>query len=253
VNEGRSALASFGIKVWPIGTPEELRDAGYDVKDIASCAEVERGKVRGCPMAEQCAFDRPGSGGFKFKSGPHYIGFRIIDPADGTAMQDVTMCHNYVLTLQKRADAGAAQRRVSNGRRGEIIRVIAQEGEEIVTAFNVPVNAAGEVINVMPEHIPIFKENGVKFSLVPKQEPVTWKSLELRRTVPHFPRPGERTADTFAHRVAEWEADEHRPVTLPVQADEAKFEKHISGPEFKPRRGRPPKEQESDEQPTREP
>lgn len=203
-----SALAGFGITQWPIGTKQEIIDAGYDPAGVASCCDGKDGS-RPCPVAPSCRFNRKDMGGFKFTGGPKYIGYRYIDPATGDATQDVTRCHSYVLTLQAQSDAGAAERRVSGGKRGKIIKVIAQEGEEIVTRYQLPVNGKGQIINPMPEMIPILEANGKAFSVLPNEVAVgPWRFFELKREVPRHPRPGELTGDSYAQRVAMMDAAE---------------------------------------------
>lgn len=207
MEQGRSALADFNITQWPIGTTAEVAAAGYDPATVASCCDG-RGGVRPCPVFETCRFHQRAMGGFKVIGGPKYAGYRYIDPSDGTATQDVILCYSYVLTLQAQADAGAAERRVSGGRRGKIIKVIAQEGEEIVTHYNLPINGKGQVINPMPEMLETLKANDIPVSTLPSEVAVTWKGFDLKRLVPHHPRPGEATGDSFAHRVARWDAED---------------------------------------------
>jgi hypothetical protein len=205
--EGQSALANFNITQWPLGTTAEVAATGYDPATVASCCDGLNG-ARPCPVWASCRFHQRVMGGFKGTGGPKYVGYRYIDPSDGTATQDVIRCHSYVLTLQGQADAGAAERRVSGGKRGKIIKVIAQEGEEIVTHYNLPVNGKGQVINPMPEMIETLKANKIEFSSLPNEVAVTWRGFDLKRLVPRHPRPGEPTGDSFAHRVAKWDAED---------------------------------------------
>lgn len=90
-----------------------------------------------------------------------------------------------------------------------MIRVIAQEGEEIVTRYDLPINGKGEVVNVMPEMVEMLKINGIKYSLLPNEVSIGRKKFELKRAVPHFPRLGEVDGDSFAQKVAmlDWDAD----------------------------------------------
>lgn len=202
---GQSALANMGITQWPVGTTEEVKAAGYNTKQVASCCGGDRAKASGlrvCPMWDECQFNLKSMGGFKEVGGPRYIGYRYIDPADGTATEDIMRCHTWVMTMQAKADANAALRRRSGGKHGAVIRIIAQEGEEITSRYQLPVNAKGEVINVMPEMRDILEANKIKMSHAPGEQTVTQRFFELKRTVPRHPRPGEIQGDSYAHRVA---------------------------------------------------
>jgi hypothetical protein len=209
VEQTRSALASFGITIWPNGgSKEENAEQGYDLRDVATCSEPEKEKNRGCPMWADCRFNHQSMGGFKGK-GARYVAVRQIIPVDGAkgGSQDIKRCFDYVLTLQARADAGAAERRVTNGRRGEVIRIIGQEGDSFTTQWYVGFNAKNEVIQPKPEDIPILKENKINYSTVVNDQAVVWKFIEVKRTVPRMPRPGEPMGDSFAHRVSEWDIE----------------------------------------------
>lgn len=201
--EARSALADLGIKKFPVGTLEEIQQAGLDENKVCCCAQPIKDQRRGCPVWDTCRFDHRSMGAFKGQ-GPRYIGYRIIDPALGDlgTNQDVHACYAFVHGLQKRADFGAAARRESGGRRGEVIRVIAQEGDIIETRYDLPINGKGEVVNVMPEMVEMLKENGIKFSLMPNEVSIGRRMFELKRKVPHFSRMNEAGGESFAQRVA---------------------------------------------------
>ena len=132
--------------------------AGLRSERRSDLFEPEKEKNRGCPMWADCRFNHQSMGGFKGK-GARYVAVRQIIPVDGAkgGSQDIKRCFDYVLTLQARADAGAAERRVTNGRRGEVIRIIGQEGDSFTTQWYVGFNAKNEVIQPKPEDIPILK------------------------------------------------------------------------------------------------
>ena len=168
-------------------------------------------------------------------------------PESSVRLEDIATCFSYVLTLQKRSDYGAAERRVSNGKRGEIIEVIAQEGEYITSRYHLPVNGKGQVINPMPEMFEMLKENKIDFSTLPNEVAVgPWKFFELRRVVPRFPRPGEPRGDSYAHRVAQrhlddQEKDRRFEPRTPVAAIEEPVDEVPVAEPIKRGPGRPPR------------
>lgn len=210
---GKSALAEFGITQWPIGSTEEVKNAGYDARRVASCCGGDEAKARGlrpCPVWETCQFHLKSMGGFK-DNGPHYVGYRYIDPSDGTATEDILTCHAWTMTMQGKADANAALRRKTGGRHGAVIRIIAQEPEiaarlgvadHIMHRCQLPVNLRGEVIKQGPKWQELLKANGIPYSTNPAETTTEYRFFELKREVPKHPRPGETQPDSYAHRVA---------------------------------------------------
>jgi hypothetical protein len=211
---GKSALASFNITQWPIGTTEEVRGEGYDTKTVASCCggpEAQAKGLRPCPVFDSCQFNLRSMGGFKETKGPRNIGYRYIDPADGTATEDMMSCHTWTMTQQGKADANAALRRRTGGKHGAVIRIIAQEPEiaaemgvpdHIMNRCQLPVNLKGEVIKQGEVMQKLLKDNDVPFSTIASEVTTEYRFFELKRTVPRYPRPGEMNADSYAHRVA---------------------------------------------------
>lgn len=136
---GSSAMTELGIQGNPIGTPEEIRKVGLSPKDIASCApsgdsDERIPGVRGCPMWGSCRFDLSKFGGFK-KQGPHNIGY-FLQTHEGKRKEDEMSCFRFVGTMQARMDSGIEQRQ--KGMQGEIVQIVAQEGEMITTRVYVP-------------------------------------------------------------------------------------------------------------------
>ena len=122
-----STLSDQGISQWPIGTTKEVIADGYDPKKVASCCEGSMGGTRGCPVWESCIFARRQNGGFKGQ-GPKYVGV-LVYPDEGPPNELIMPCFSAVMTLRTRMLAGNRER--DEGRKGEVIRVIKQEGEEI--------------------------------------------------------------------------------------------------------------------------
>jgi hypothetical protein len=126
----------MGVKPMPIGTLEEIQEAGYNPQDVACCAPNSPG-VRGCPVERSCRFARKRYGGFKGK-GPKYVGYRLVTD-EGRVKEDFIRCHSFIRGgLQARLDAGVIHRQ--QGKRGEFVRIIAQEGETIRQRVQIPVN-----------------------------------------------------------------------------------------------------------------
>jgi len=261
---GKSALAEFGITQWPIGSTEEVRNAGYNPKTVASCCGGEEAKSKGlrpCPVWDTCQHHLRSMGGFK-GTGPHYIGYRYIDPADGTATEDILTCHAWTMTMQGKADANAALRRKTGGRHGAVIRIIAQEPEiaaklgvpdHIMQRYQLPINIKGQVIKQLPEMQELLKANDVQFSTTAGEVTDSYRFFELKRTVPRHARPGEMKADTYSHRVAMRDLDNEmrdrevvdygmrEPEMPPLQADQRSVDVPVSEP-VRRGPGRPRKE-----------
>jgi hypothetical protein len=139
-----------------------------------------------CPLFRDCQFDQPRMGGFK-GTRPHYIGYRKI--ADRTelngANEDITTCFNFVEAVQKRMRVGRGLR--EEGKDGDIIKVIAQEGEWIHNHYvNVGVNQRGEIVKPQPHLIEAFKKAGRKVAPDHLSPAVTWDDVKLSIQVPNF-------------------------------------------------------------------
>lgn len=163
----------------PVGTPAEVEAAGESLDMVASCAQPNKATgMRGCPYWKTCMFGKKALGGFKGKSGPHWIGYELkTSNADGGhRKEDITSCFGFVASgLQSRMLAGIDRR--NRGLDHEIVRVIAQEGEEIVYR---------------------------KWVLVDPNNPKNYKmkSITAPLVVPKFRRPGENPEESYEQKMA---------------------------------------------------
>ena len=253
--DGKSALANLGFSKFPVGTLEEIQEAGLDPVKVSCCAKPIDGQVRGCAMEGLCRFDRKNMGGFKGQ-GPHYVGYRVMDPATGDlgTNQGSHLCFAWIHGFQKRADFGAAARRESNGARGEVIRIIAQEGEEIPggVRHNLPINNKGEVVNVMPEMVENLKRSDIKFSLLPNEITTGRQDFVVKEIVPRFKRLNEVGGESFAQRISmlDWETDLEARERIDYAASPVRSAHPAPAAEpVKRGPGRPPKVREGDEGP----
>jgi hypothetical protein len=110
----------------PIGTLDEIKALGMDPRKVGSCS-LRTGGVdsnTGCPWFKQCRFHqwRDGVGGRK---GPLNIGVDImLGQVDGGAWDQKQMaCFQYY-------SSGLALRAKNTDRTGEVIRIIAYEGDD---------------------------------------------------------------------------------------------------------------------------
>ena len=111
----------------PIGTPEELRAAGLDLEQHASCGPNIKGTQRGCPYWKSCTFDRKAMGGFK-GSGPRNLAvYRRPGPGEGPAAEAATTCFLFVQCDQNRMFEG--MNRKNRGLPHETIVIVAHEGD----------------------------------------------------------------------------------------------------------------------------
>lgn len=162
------------VKHHPIGTLQEVIDAGMDPEDVATCHRNVAGEIRGCPFWKSCQFHIRSRGGFKGK-GPHYIGYHLrTSKADGRRQkEDVASCFAFVATLQGRMLAGMNAK--NKGEDYELIQIIAQEGEEILVKEYKSVAADGG-----------NRSGDIRIAMKP-----------VKLTVPAFPRPGDDIAVTY--------------------------------------------------------
>lgn len=140
-----------------------------------------------CAFKKMCLFDRRDRGGFKGK-GPRYIGYVIItDRVElNGAKRDFTTCWNFIESgLQKRLSVGRQLR--EDGKDGEIVRIIAQEGESFTGTVLVGKNANGEIVRPAEEIRAALEASGHKIASSPMAQavgpPVT---VEYKVTVPRW-------------------------------------------------------------------
>lgn len=110
----------------PIGTLEELKEIGADPRKVRSCHErtgAQAGGILGCPHFRMCRFRqwRDQQNGLK---GPLNVGVEItLSQIDGrhTAQSEMA-CYNYYA-------ANIRQRQRQQEESGELIRIVAYEGD----------------------------------------------------------------------------------------------------------------------------
>jgi hypothetical protein len=156
------AMGVLGINPQPIGTLDELRRENLNPALIGSCAPSSPG-VRGCQSYPNCIFRFKKFGGFR-DFGAKNIGY-FIQTHEGNKKEDEGSCHFFMQRLYDRMRAGERDRQ--DGKAGEIIEVIAQEGEIIHRQVTVNVN-----------------ENPAL--------PARYEKKTFTGPVSRFPRPGER-------------------------------------------------------------
>lgn len=139
-----------------------------------------------CAVKENCRFNRRDMGGFKGQ-GPKYIGFRLIcDRAENnSATQDFMTCFNFVqANMNSRMRTGRNNR--EDGKDGEIIRVIAQEGDTIKKRTRCGFNARNEIVRPPQEIAADLKASGFKVSTDDNTVVATWKDVQYSATVPSY-------------------------------------------------------------------
>lgn len=108
---------------WPVGTPEDLARHGLDPAEFGSCAPKDpKNGMLGCAAYDICPL---------VKNGVKRFGVRFIKSAQkgGTMRVVGTECYTAVL-LANQAEADG---------NGDLVEVVAQEGETIRTMISVPV------------------------------------------------------------------------------------------------------------------
>ena len=179
----------------PIGTPEELREAGIPLSQEGSCAPMGDG-VQGCDGYERCIFVNSVNGNFKGK-GPRYVGYHL-RTTEGDFKEDYMPCYQFMKTMYRRQQAGQAN--MVMGKKFELIKIVAQEGEQYVSR---------EVLPAEPGNL---------------RNPRLVQNIE-RKAVPVFKRLHERNPDAayqYALEMAERErlTKEHAGMTIPHTREE---------------------------------
>jgi hypothetical protein len=156
-------------------------------------------------------------GGFKGE-GPKYVAYRLITD-EGTANENCVKCHSFMRHLYSRMIHGQKQK--LDGKRGEIIRIIGQEGD-----FYRP--------RVAVKKDPENKRADAEW--VYKTDPVE---------VPRHPRPGEVSPDDYVANLVKaemQEADRQRILDDIANEQAAKMpplEESTFEDQIRPKRGRP--------------
>lgn len=138
------AMALLGMHPNPVDSLDNLRRAGLNPGDVGCCGRQRPG-IRGCPVADDCRFHLTSMGGFRAPDGeagasrPHNVGY-YLETDEGTVKEDWCSCHVFVRILQARADAGAALR--LKGKPGELVQIVAQEGEKVMMRWQEKANVA---------------------------------------------------------------------------------------------------------------
>lgn len=125
---------------------EEVKRNGFDPGVVRSCMPAADAKklggvpgVVGCDLWERCPFGLTKNGGFKGHTWRPRNVIYYLEPNDGTthAKEDVLPCHAYTRLLANKARDGRID--IEEGRPGEIIQIIGQEGDTYTE--NVMMNA----------------------------------------------------------------------------------------------------------------
>lgn len=162
LTDGSGLLGELGEVPTPVGTVEEIRKLNLDPKSVGTCAPLGKG-TRGCAYYEECPFHRTKWGGFK-DHGPRNVGY-FLQTTDFKRVEGIVSCYRFVSTLLGRMKDGNRAR--EDGKNGEIIRIIAQEGEKIAAKYQVRTN------------------------LDRPNDPPKFEWFKGMIEVPKFPRPGE--------------------------------------------------------------
>jgi hypothetical protein len=112
----------------PVASLGRLGELGLDQAKYGSCSEKKRGNV-GCAFWKSCPFARKWGNMAPFRgTRPHNIGY-YIRPLTGPPKTDWVSCFGFCTDLFARMKGGMAE--AAEGRRGEVIRIIGKEGDEI--------------------------------------------------------------------------------------------------------------------------
>lgn len=120
-------MSNLVISNDPIGTPEELQEAGISPLAAGSCSKHTAENI-GCSYWSSCAFAQQANGGFRGQ-GPRNIGY-YLKIQEGNKKEDWMACFQYMHALHPREQA--------QDRTGEVIAIVAQEGDLVTRAFMTP-------------------------------------------------------------------------------------------------------------------
>jgi hypothetical protein len=144
----------------PVSSRDRLIELGLSPSKYGSCSPKGAGNV-GCSHFSSCPFDRKQFGGFK-GTRPHNVGY-YIRPLSGPAKTDWMSCYQFCAGLYRRMRAGLVA--AAEGQRGEVIRIIGKEGDEIPMRIvksldpncNKSLNTRLKVENVKVK-VPVFRD-----------------------------------------------------------------------------------------------
>lgn len=185
----------------PIGTLDEIRELGLDPSRVGTCSK-RAGKNVGCPWFNNCRFHqwRDGLGGRK---GPLNVGVDVIlGPIDGGAWDQKQMpCFQFYAS-------GLAARAKNTDESGEVIRVIAYEGDdrelnERITVRENPndPNDKRMLETVETRRVQVFPRPAQRYPVVVKREQARLEALDeieaeaLRKALDRTKQPGVKVAE----------------------------------------------------------
>lgn len=149
----------------------------------------ERGGCADCPQWDKCLFNNRRYGGFKAQ-GHHNVGYRLItDRAElNSAKEDFVSCEIFTDVILDRMLNGRELR--ARGLDGEVISIIAQEGETVSQRFQVPFNSRSEVVRPQRHLVEPLKKAGWKVNLDDLTSPAEFRYVTLEIEVPAWKSPG---------------------------------------------------------------
>lgn len=157
----------------PEGTLAEVIKEGLNPKMVASCHPETR-DVKGCRNYHNCIFALTANGGFR-DSGPRKIGY-YHKTHEGVEVENHSTCAWFMQHMFDRMEDGIRDRR--RGLQGEIIEIIAQEGEMVLRRAMVNINEG-------------------------TAQPTKFEVKRFAEPVPRFVRLGERPVVTVEHEIRE--------------------------------------------------
>lgn len=181
-----SMLDILGEHPFPAGTLDQIRQAGLNPSKVGCCAPPARG-VRGCPWAAptetspegECIFSQSRYGGFRGKKVSNVGVYLRTSATDGGRQQHFqTPCYAFIRTLKSRMIDGITQR--ARGLDGEIVRIIAQEGEKIRPLVFVSSNSANPndpLATFVPKKGPdggVYEEEVARYPLPTEMDNANW-------------------------------------------------------------------------------
>lgn len=205
-----------------------------------------------CPARSECRFDRkrpPDSaatfrGGFR-GPGNHAqnVSYRLITDSSEQgrrSKEDFVPCYSWVEVYQARARHGRLLR--EEGKNGEVLVLIGNEGDTIKRRYTVAVNGQGQIVKPQGEIIPALKAAGIAFNINDLYPPAGWKEISLDVPVPPYRRSQSGSYDDEVYRR---EAERQRmeqeaeDAALDAVLSEPAMAEVVSEPEAPKRKGNP--------------